>query len=128
MPSTTESKPRLSGVTRWLAAIHGVYLILAGTALAGLSWLLPDRLAKLGESGAIDQAEIPWLGRLVIDHRGWLPLLAVPVVIFGLLLTTGARLRWVWLILGAMSLLIPAALLIYTAVVWIGSLYVYRPL
>ncbi len=128
MPSTTESKPRLSGVTRWLAAIHGVYLILAGTALAGLSWLLPHLLAKLQVSEAIDQPEIPLLGRLVIDHRGLLPLLAVPVVIFGLLLTAGARLRWVWHTLGVMSLLIPAALLIYTAVVWIGSFYVYRPL
>ncbi len=128
MPSLTESKPRLAGVTRWLAAIHGVYLIGAGTALAGLSWLLPHLLAKLQVSGAIDHAEIPLLGRLVIDHRGWLPLLAVPVVIFGLLLTAGARHRWVWLILGVMSLGIPAAILIYAAVVWIGSLYVYRPL
>ncbi len=128
MPSTTESEPGLSGVTRWLTAIHGVYLIGAGIALAGLSWLLPHQLAKLGVSGAIDQAQIPSLGRLVIDHRGWLPLLAVPVVIFGLLLTAGARLRWVWLILGVTSLLIPAALLIYTAVVWIGSLYLYQPL
>ncbi len=124
----TESKPRLSGVTKWLAAIHGVYLIVAGIALAGLSWLLPHLLAKLAVSGAIDEAEIPSLGRLLIDHRGWLPLLAVPVVIFGLLLTAGARLRWVWHIVGVMSLGIPAALLIYAAVVWIGSLYVYRPL
>ncbi len=108
--------------------MHGVYLIGAGTALAGLSWLLPHLLAKLQVSGAIDQAEIPTLGRLVIDHRGWLPLLAVPAVIFGVLLTAGARHRWVWLILGVMSLGIPAALLIYAAVVWIGSLYVYRPL
>ena len=124
----TQSKPRLYGVTKWLAAIHGVYLIVAGIALAGLSWLLPHLLAKLAVSGTIDEAEIPSLGRLVIDHRGWLPLLAVPAVISGLLLTAGARLRWVWHTLGVMSLLIPAALLIYTAVVWIGSLYVYRPL
>jgi hypothetical protein len=117
-----------SSLSGWLYAAHGVYLILVGSALAVLSWLIPLLLTKVAESDLVEPSDIPPFARQVVEHRAWLPLLAAPVIAFGLLLTANVRYRWVWIVLGLLSMLLPAGILIYSFVAWIGALYRLQPL
>jgi hypothetical protein len=108
---------------RILYAAHGVYLILAGLALAVLCWLIPALLGKAVSSEMIDPARVQPLAQRVLDHRDLMPLAALPAVIFGVVALTRVPLRWLWVLLGFLSLLVPAAVLLYTFVVTIGLLY-----
>ncbi len=106
-----------------LYAAHGAYLIVAGLFLAAFSWIIPILLIKVVNSGVVEQRHLPDLARGVLEHRALMPLLALPCIVFGLLLVNKVPSRSVWLVLGLLSTAIPAGLLIYTFVVTIGLLY-----
>ncbi len=111
-----------------LYAAHGAYMIVAGFALAVFCWLLPGLLLKVVGSGVIDPDEVPALAQGVLEHRDLLPLLAIPVIVFGIVVVNKVRFRWVWIVLGLLSMAVPAVLLIYTFVASIGLLYQSHPL
>ncbi len=106
-----------------LYAAHGAYLIIAGLFLALFSWLIPQLLIKVVTSEVVDARDLPDVARGVLEHRALMPLLALPVVVFGLLLVNKVPSRSVWLVMGLLSTLLPAGLLIYTFVVTIAILY-----
>ncbi len=112
----------------WLFAGHGVYQMIAAIALAGLSWLLPDLLEKIASSAVLDPADVPQAVQRLLANRAWLPLWALPGFLLGLLLMLKVRYRWLWMLLGVLSLLLPAMLLVYAFVVLIAPLYQYRQL
>ena len=66
--------------------------------------------------------------RAVIEHRHLMPLVAIPVIAFGLLGMRRVPPAWLWVVLGYGSLLAPAMVLVYTFVVTIGLLYMFTPL
>ncbi|MCH8343300.1 MAG: hypothetical protein IH983_04865 [Planctomycetes bacterium] len=112
----------------WLFAAHGVYQIIAAIALAGLSWLLPGLLEKIASSALLDPADVPPAVQRLLANRAWLPLWALPGFVLGWLLMLKVRYRWLWMLLGVLSLLLPAMLLVYAFVALIAPLYQYRPL
>ncbi len=106
-----------------LYTAHGAYLILAGLILAIFCWFVPSLLIKIVGSGVVDESKLPKIAHDVLEHRDWLPLLALPVIVFGLIVLNKVPPRWLWLVLGFVSMLLPAGLLIYTFVVSMGLLY-----
>ena len=103
--------------------MHGVYLILAGAGLALFGWLIPRLLLEVAQSDLIDPGEVPRFAQRLLEHRRWIPVLALPTVMFGVLATLKVRRRWLWVALGLASMLVPAGLLIYSFVAWVGRLY-----
>ncbi len=124
-PSSERTLPLVSG---WLFAGHGVYQMIAAIALAGLSWLLPGLLEKIASSAVLDPADAPPAVQRLLANRDWLPLWALPGFLLGLLLVLKVRYRWLWMLLGVLTLLLPAMLLVYAFVVLIAPLYQYRQL
>ena len=122
------SKRPFTLVCGWLFAAHGVYQMIAAIALAGLSWLLPGLLEKIACSGVLDPADVPPAVQRLLANRAWLPLWALPGFVLGLLLVLKVQYRWLWMLLGVGSLLLPAMLLVYAFVALIAPLYQYRPL
>ncbi len=110
-------------VSGCLYAAHGAYMILAGLLLAVMCWLIPSLLAKVADSDVVDPDQLPALARWVLDTGDLMPLLALPVIVFGLIAVNKVRWPLLWVILGMVSMLLPAALLVYTFVVTIGLLY-----
>ncbi len=121
--ATTQHFASLSGC---LFAAHGVYMVGAALALGVLCWWIPGLLAKIAES-EVRGVAVPQLVHLLITHRPWVPLVALPTLFFGVLLTMNVRFRWVWLMFGLVSMLLPAALLIYAFLVLVGPLYYPAP-
>lgn len=120
-PSLVDSP--FHSVSGCLYAAHGAYMVLAGLVLAVFSWLIPSLLVKIVTSDVVDRSRLPAAAGAVLDHRRFLPLLGVPVIVFGLILLNRVPPRWLWLVLGFLATLLPAALLIYVFVVSIGMLY-----
>ena len=111
-----------------LHAAHGAYMIATGLGLGLFAWILPTLLVKVVDSGVIDPTVVPRIARQVIDHRHVMPLVAIPVIVFGLMGIKRVPPAWLWVVLGYVSLLAPAIVLVYTFVVTIGLLYRYTPL
>ena len=120
--------PTLTAVSGWLYAIHGVYMIVAGTCLAFFSWLIPMLVARIVASDVINPDDVPLLAKGVLDHRELMPLTALPVLALGITGLTKAPWRMLWVILGMVALLLPALLLVYTFIVSVGLLYQPNPL
>jgi hypothetical protein len=121
---TTSSAERpLASLKGCLYVAHGVYLVLAGLVVAAFCWVIPYLLQQVVGSDLIDPDQVRPLARRVLDHRNLMPLLGLPAVIFGVLSLFKLPLRWLWITLGVLALLVPAAILIYTFVVTIGLLY-----
>ncbi len=112
----------------WLHAAHGTYMIATGLGLGLFAWILPTLLVKVVDSGVIDPAAVPRIARQVIDHRHLMPLVAIPVIAFGLMGIRRVPPAWLWVVLGYGSLLVPAFVLLYTFIVTIGLLYRFTPL
>ena len=111
-----------------LAAAHGLYLVVAGLALAVFAWLIPMLLVKVVESDVIDPGSVPRAARLAIDNRGLMPIIAVPVIVFGVMGLCKVRPHWLWATLGLLALLLPGLFLLYTFLVTIAQLYQVNPL
>ncbi len=90
--------------------------------------ILPTLLVKVVDSGVIDPTVVPRIARQVIDHRHLMPLVAIPVIAFGLMGIRRVPPVWLWVVLGYGSLLGPALVLLYTFLVTIGLLYKFTPL
>ena len=110
-------------VSGCLYAAHGAYMILAGLLLAVMCWLIPSLLVKVADSDVVDPDQLPALARWVLGTGDLMPLLALPVIVFGLIAVNKVRWPLLWVILGMVSMVLPAALLVYTFVVTIGLLY-----
>ncbi len=102
---------------------YGGYLVFTGIAVGFLSWWMPGLLAQLTLGG-----ETPLIVSLLAAAAGWLPLLGLPAIFCGLMVVFDVGPRRLWVALGMLSLLVPALLLIYAAVVQIGALYQPEPL
>jgi hypothetical protein len=113
----------LATVKGCLYVAHGVYLVLGGIVVAAFCWVIPFLLQDVVASELIDPDQVKPLARRVLEHRNLMPLLGVPAVIFGLVVLFKAPPRWLWITLGVLSLLGPAAILLYTFVVTVGLLY-----
>ena len=113
----------LSSLSGCLYTAHGAYLILGGFVLAVFCWLIPALLIKVTRSDVVDPDQLPRIARLVLEQRQLLPLLALPVIVFGLIVVNRVRFRALWVVLGLVWMLLPAVLLIFTFVVTIGLLY-----
>lgn len=109
-------------------AAHGVYMVIAGLVLAVFCWLIPKLLVNITSSEVVDEKSLPAAARAVLEHREFMPLLALPVIIIGLIILNKVPPRWLWLVLGFIAMLLPAALLIYTFIVAIGTLYMGQSL
>ena len=128
MPGETPHSQVSSTARRWLYRAHGVYTIVAGACLGFFCWLIPMLLHKIVAHDAVDPTNLPAAARGVLEHRGLMPLLALPAIVFGVVALTRAPWRLLWAILGLLFVLLPAVLLIYTFLTSIGLLYTYQPL
>lgn len=117
-----------AGPRRWMSGLSGVTMVLTGLALAVAWWFIPAQLVKIRQQGIFDPSELPALARALVAARSWMPLSALPLLFFGALLVAPAPRRRVWLCAGFAWMVGLTALLLYTAVIWIGALYQYRPL
>ncbi len=122
-----QQKPPAS-LSGCLFAAHGLYMIGAGLALAAFGLILPTLLVKVVTSGVIDPGSVAPVARMVIDHRGLMPLIAAPAIVFGVLGVMKLRPHWLWAALGFLSILLPGVLLIYTFLATVGMLYQVNPL
>jgi hypothetical protein len=113
----------LASLKGCLYIAHGAYLILAGLVIAVFCWVIPNLLQQVTASDLIEPDQVRPLARTVLDHRNWMPLLGLPAVIFGLVTLFKTPLRWLWVTLGVVFLIVPGVILIYTFVVTIGLLY-----
>jgi hypothetical protein len=102
---------------------HGVYLIGAGIAVGVFCWVIPYLLQQVVASDVVEPRDVPAFARQVLDLRNVMPLLALPAVILGIVSMFRLPHRWIWVALGAVALVAPAAILVYTFVVTIGLLY-----
>ncbi len=112
----------------WLFAAHGLYVIIAGLALAVFAWIIPTLLVKVVSSDVIDPQSVPWVARLAIDNRALVPLIAAPAIVCGVAGICKARPHWLWATLGFVALLVAALFLLYTFIVTMAQLYQVNPL
>ena len=124
-PDTQQPAKSLVG---WLLAAHGLYVIIAGIALALFGWLIPNLLVKVVNSDVIDPRSVPPVARLAIDNRALMPLIAAPAIAFGVAGVCRIRPHWLWATLGFLALLLPALFLLYTFIVTMAQLYQVNPL
>ena len=122
METSSVERP-LATLKGCLYVAHGAYLILAGLVIAAFCWVIPYLLQKVTGSDMIDPDQVRPLARSVLDHRDWMPLLGLPAVIFGVATLFKTPLRWLWVTLGVVALIVPGVVLVYTFVVTIGLLY-----
>lgn len=127
MEQSNTERPAQSAIG-CLAAAHGLYLVVAGLALAVFSWLIPMLLVKVVESDVIDPQSVPRVARLAIDNRGLMPLLAVPAIVFGVMGLCKVRPHWLWASVGLLALLLPGLFLIYVFMVTLAQMYQLNPL
>ena len=127
MRSDTAERPSTT-LVGCLHAAHGAYMIAVGLGLGLFAWILPTLLVKVVDSGVVDPTVLPGIARQVIDHPHLMPLVAMPVIVFGLMGIRRVPPAWLWVVLGYGSLLVPALVLVYSFVVTIGLLYRYTPL
>ncbi len=111
-----------------MSGLSGVTMMLTGLGLCAAWWFIPAQLVKIREQDVFDPSELPALARALVDARSWMPLSALPLLLFGALLIAQAPGRRAWLCAGFAWMVGLTGLLLYTAVVWIGALYQYRPL
>jgi hypothetical protein len=107
----------------WLFAAHGLYVIIAGLAVAVFAWLIPMLLVKVVNSDIIDPRSVPGAARFAIDNRAVMPLLAAPAIAFGVAGICKIRPHWLWAALGFLALLLAAMFLLYTFIVTMAQLY-----
>ncbi|MHC4080340.1 MAG: hypothetical protein ACYSU2_03375 [Planctomycetota bacterium] len=107
----------------FLYVAHGAYLVLAGLAIAAFCWVIPYLLQQVVDGELIHPDQVRPVARGVLAHRDWMPLLGLPAVICGVVTLFKVPLRWLWVTLGVLSLMVPGIILIYTFVVTIGLLY-----
>ncbi len=119
----TSARQTSTSVKGYLYTAHGIYLVLAGLVVAAFCWVIPYLLQRVVGSELIEPDQVRPLARGVLDHRDLMPLLGLPAVVFGVASLVKLPLRWLWVTLGAISLIVPAAILVYTFVVTIGLLY-----
>ncbi len=112
----------------WLFAAHGLYVIIAGAAVAVFAWIIPMLLVKVIDSDVVDAGSVPWAARFAIDNRALMPLIVAPAIACGVAGICKARPRWLWATLGFMSLLLAALFLLYTFIVTMAQLYQVNPL
>ena len=112
----------------WLFAAHGLYVIIAGLALAVFAWIIPMLLVKVVNSDVIDPRSVPRVARLAIDNRALMPLIAAPAIAFGVAGICKIRPHWLWATLGFLALLLSALFLLYTFIVTMAQLYQMNPL
>jgi hypothetical protein len=120
--TSTGERP-LASLKGCLYIAHGAYLILAGLVIAVFCWVIPYLLQQVMASDMIEPDQVRPLARSVLDHRNWMPLLGLPAVTFGIVSLFKAPLRWLWVALGVVALIVPGVVLIYTFVVTVGLLY-----
>jgi hypothetical protein len=120
---TSSAERPLASLKGWLYVAHGAYLILAGLVIAAFCWVIPYLLQKVTASDLIEPDQVRPIARCVLDHRDWMPLLGLPAVIFGIMTLFKTPLRWLWVTLGVVALIVPGVVLIYTFVVTVGLLY-----
>ncbi len=112
----------------WLFAAHGLYVILAGVAVAVFAWIIPMLLVKVVNSDVVDPRSVPWVARLAIDNRALMPLIAMPAIACGVAGIFKIRPHWLWASVGFVALLVAALFLLYTFIVTMAQLYQVNPL
>jgi hypothetical protein len=120
---TSSAERPLASLKGCLYVAHGAYLILAGLAIGVFCWVIPYLLQSVTASDLIDPDDVRPLARWVLDHRDLMPLMGLPAVLLGVVTLFKVPLRWLWVALGVVSLIVPGVVLIYTFVVTIGLLY-----
>ena len=112
----------------WLFAANGLYVIIAGAAVAVFAWIIPMLLVKVIDSDIIDPRSVPWAARFAIDNRALMPLIVAPAIACGVAGICKARPHWLWATLGFLALLLSALFLLYTFIVTMAQLYQMNPL
>ncbi len=124
---TTAERPAKT-LIGWLFAAHGLYVIIAGAAVAVFAWIIPMLLVKVVNSDVIDPRSVPWAARLAIEYRALMPLIAAPAIACGVAGLCKIRPHWLWASLGFVALLAAAMFLLYTFIVTMAQLYQINPL
>lgn len=115
-------------VRRWLARGSGVAIIIAALLSAFFSWLALHFLAPIAADPPYPAAEIPAFVRGCVEHRGLVPLLALPALLCGALLVRAGRRSIALLVLGSLALAVPFVVVIACFLAIVGPMYSYREL
>jgi hypothetical protein len=113
-------------VARYTARAYGIYLIIGSLACGAMSWVVLHFLAKL----AADQdIEVPGLALALIENRVFVPLIALPAFLCGIIVVGMRGRRSLGLVLiGTLFLLAPLALSLYCFLALIAPMYQYKAL
>jgi hypothetical protein len=112
---------------RLLSRGYGIYVVGASIIIALLSWLALHLLAPIA-SDRSGGGEIAPFVRRCIALRAWMPLLALPALLCGIVLLRGRRGSLAVAVLGTALLLLPLVIVLVCFIMIVGRMYTYQPL
>ncbi len=115
-------------LTRVLGRATGLGLVVGAPACGLLGWLALSLLAGLVVDPPYPPDEVPAFVAWCVTVRVAVPVLALPALLCGALLLRRPRRPWLLSVFGSLSLLIPAAVVMYCFVMVVAPMYRYRPL
>ena len=114
--------------SRWLFVTNGLYYIAMALGLAVGCYLMPSFPQMIVDNNVTDIDDLPAAVRWMMDHRIALPLIALPLLACGVILTITSKLKWVWTIIGLFAAIVPLAVVMYCFIATLAPLYDPKPL
>jgi len=105
-----------------------VTIIISGVLGGALAWLALYFLAPVAADPPYPPDEISAFVRGCLEHRGLVPLAALPGIACGAMLLRSPRRSIVLVVLGSLAVIAPFAIVFICFLGVIAPMYVYRPI
>ena len=113
----------------WSGRVAGAALVVSGFVLALLGYIILHLLEAMLEKRGPDYPPPDDLVLLCLDQSWWIILAALPAILCGLfLLRYKPKVRFAWIGLGILLLLVPLAIILGCFVTVVAPLYRLQPL
>jgi len=123
-----QSRPPILGCFLRLSSFS---LIAGSLGVGAIGWFVLATMADSLRKNPDEIGPLPALATACINHRNWLPLLVLPILVCGILLIARRRsvtIAWPVFMIALAWLLTLFALILYTFIMFITPLYQYHPL
>ena len=111
--------------------LNGVFAILGSLGVAVIGWIILAQLADNIHKNPDVVGQLPPVAQWCIDHRNWLPLMALAPLAMGIVQACTQRTRsvfWILVAIESIWLAVLVGLILYTFIMFIGPLYQYHPM